>query len=182
MYLIKSATLLSNWLNIHPMKNDPDAPLSVNLWNPKSGKREMRRWSYNAFNRMLRETARKAGIKKKGITAYILRHGAATRDARLGYNEALLFKKYGWAMGSELPRIYIPPCWQRPSGKDHAGLRRQGRGEAQAAMSKCPKCKLDNHPTNECCSRCGSVLDASRVVDLEQEGHSNECAAHSDAE
>ncbi len=167
VYLIKSVTLLTSWLNMHPMKDDPDAPLWVNLWNPKSGRR-IGRWSYNAMNKIVRETAERAGIKRGNITAYLFRHTAATRDARNGFNEALLCAKYGWAMGSKMPRIYI-----HLAGNDLQAKTLQVYGGTEVEKPKpqsvtCPKCKLNNHPTNECCSRCGSVLDASRVVDLEQ--------------
>lgn len=101
VYLIKSATMLTNWLNMHPLKDDPDAPLWVNLWNPKSGRR-IARWGYNAMNKIIRETAERAGIRGSNVTAYLFRHTAVTRDARNGFNEALLCAKYGWAMGSKM--------------------------------------------------------------------------------
>ncbi len=168
VYLIKSVTLLTGWLNVHPMKDDADAPLWVNLWNPKSAGRRIGRWGYAAMNKIIRETAERAGMRRGNITAYLFRHTSATRDARNGFNEALLCAKYGWAMGSKMPRIYI-----HLGGNDLQAKIMQVYGGRELEKPKpqsitCPKCKLNNHPTNECCSRCGSVLDPSKVVDMEQ--------------
>jgi hypothetical protein len=167
VYLVKSVTLLSAWLNVHPMRNDPDSSLWVNLWNPKYA-RHIGSWSYNAMVQMLRETAKRSGVKKKEVTAYLFRHTAATRDARNGFNEALLCKKYGWAIGSKMPRTYI-----HLAGNDLQAKTAQVYGGIELEKPKpqtlrCPKCKLENHPTNQCCSRCGSILDMAKVVDIEQ--------------
>jgi integrase/recombinase XerD len=167
VFLVKSVTLLSAWLNVHPMRDDPDAPLWVNLWNPKYDRR-IGAWSYPAMNKMIRETARKSGIKKKCITTYLFRHTAATRDARNGFNEALLCKKYGWAIGSKMPRTYIHLAGndlQAKTAQVYGGIELE---KPKPQTLKCPKCKLENHPTNQCCSRCGSILDMTKVVDLEQ--------------
>ncbi len=71
-------------------------------------------------------------------------------------------------MGSELPRIYIHLAGNDLQAKTMQVYGGKDVEKPKPQSVKCPKCKLDNHPTNECCSRCGSVLDASRVVDLEQ--------------
>ncbi|MCL4519884.1 MAG: tyrosine-type recombinase/integrase [Thaumarchaeota archaeon] len=167
VYLVKSVTLLTSWLNVHPFRNDLDSPLWVNLWNPKFA-RHIGGWSYNAMHLHLRDTAEKAGIKKKAITAYLFRHTAATRDARNGFNEALLCKKYGWAIGSKMPRIYIHLAGndlQAKTAQVYGGIEIE---KPRPQTLKCPKCKLENHPTNQCCSRCGSILDMAQVIDIEQ--------------
>lgn len=61
--------------------------------------------SWEWMNKNLKEIARAAGIRKR-ITCHVLRHAAATEDARNGMNEENLRRKYGWAQGSRMPSRY----------------------------------------------------------------------------
>jgi len=59
--LITSAPLLARWLEEHPFRNDPNAPLFVSLVRSNKGKKAM---GYVRTLKMLKKTAVKAGIKK----------------------------------------------------------------------------------------------------------------------
>jgi len=61
--------------------------------------------SYAATSKMLRTTARRAGIMKK-VYPHLLRHSAATRDAN-HLTESQLCRKYGWTSGSKMCKIYV---------------------------------------------------------------------------
>lgn len=88
--MIKSILQVTAWLNAHPFRNDPEAP----LWIGFSSTNRYEQWFYRAFKNMLRDLGRKAGMKKH-VMPYLFRHTAATRDARLGSTEAQLCMKYG---------------------------------------------------------------------------------------
>lgn len=155
LYVVKSTSLLAQWLDIHPMKHDLDAPLWLNL----SNRNRHRRWSYIGYKIMLSNIVAKAGIKKN-IYPYIFRHTAATRDAKLGFSEAQLCMKYGWVIGSDKPRVYIHMV-----GKDlkQKIMETYAGGEAPIAkpephVSKCPRCSTINQPAQNYCYRCGSLL------------------------
>jgi integrase len=102
IYIIKSVSLLSQWLNVHPKKDDPQAPLWVN----RSNYGRFNRWGYRACSKELVRLAERAGVKKN-VTIYLFRHSAATRDARLGFTESQLCLKYGWVIGSRVPSVYL---------------------------------------------------------------------------
>jgi hypothetical protein len=55
---------------------------------------------------MLSDLGKKTGTNKT-VMPYLFRHSAATRDARLGFTEAQLCMKYGWVLGSKMPRVYL---------------------------------------------------------------------------
>ncbi len=57
------------------------------------------------MNQELKKIAKMAGINKR-VTCHILRHAAATQDARNGMNEENLRRKYGWSPGSKMPSRY----------------------------------------------------------------------------
>ncbi|MFP3131012.1 MAG: hypothetical protein RXR51_05470 [Nitrososphaeria archaeon] len=60
--LITSVPLLARWLEEHPFRNDPNAPLFVSLMRSNKGTKAM---GYVHTLKMLKETAVKAGIKKR---------------------------------------------------------------------------------------------------------------------
>ncbi len=57
--LINSAPYLVQWMNEHPKSEDPQEPLWITLKNPKK-----KQLSYRYFTKMLKATAKRAGIKK----------------------------------------------------------------------------------------------------------------------
>ena len=99
--IVKCVSLLTQWLNVTPLRNDMDAP----LWLSQSNSNRLCNWSYNAYAKALDETAKAAGIKN--TIPYLLRHTAASRDARPGWTEVELCQKYRWKLGSRMPRVYI---------------------------------------------------------------------------
>ncbi len=128
--IIKSVPLVSAWLNAHPFKDDLEAP----LWIGFSSTNRYEQWSYRAFKNMLEELGKKAGIKKH-IMPYLFRHSAATRDARLGFTESQLCMKYGWVLGSKMPRIYLHLANTDLYEKIEETVRGQGDKEARTANS-----------------------------------------------
>jgi site-specific recombinase XerD len=155
LYVVKSTSLLAQWLDIHPLRHDLDAPLWLNL----SNRNRHRRWSYLGYKITLSKLVTKAGIKRN-IYPYIFRHTAATRDAKLGFSEAQLCMKYGWVIGSDKPRVYIHMV-----GKDlkQKIMETYAGGDAptvkpEPQVSKCPRCSSINQPAQNYCYRCGSLL------------------------
>jgi len=156
--IIKSVSLLFQWLEIHPLKDT-----NVPLWINKSNHNRFQKWSYPACKKSLKILAKNAGIKKK-ITIYTFRHTSATRDAKLGFTESQLCLKYGWKIGSRVPAVYL-----HLSAKDLREVVRNIYGGKPLEPPKpqtieCPKCHAPNHPSQHYCSNCGSPLDAQELA------------------
>ena len=157
--IIKSVSLLFQWLELHPLKNDPNAP----LWISKSNNNRFGKWSYCACDKALKALVKKAGIKKD-VSIYTFRHTAATRDAKLGFTEAQLCLKYGWKIGSRVPSVYL-----HLSAKDLRDVVRNIYGGKPLEPPKpqtieCPKCHALNHPSQNYCSNCGAPLNLQEIA------------------
>ncbi|MEM2619567.1 MAG: tyrosine-type recombinase/integrase, partial [Candidatus Hadarchaeales archaeon] len=90
--LIDSVPDLQLWINMHPNKEDPEAP----LWPGRGGKPI----GIVRVEHMVRRYAEKAGIPKK-VHPHVFRHSRATHLAAMGLTEAQLRGFFGWTRDSE---------------------------------------------------------------------------------
>ena len=71
--LFSSVPHFSNWIEHHPLKDDPEAPLWIRL----GSKNHCKPLSYEALRMLLRKIAKRAGIKKN-VNPHNFRHSRAT--------------------------------------------------------------------------------------------------------
>jgi integrase len=152
--IIKSVSYVSRWLDAHPMKENPDAP----LWIGFSNTNRHEPWSYHAFRKMLCDLAEKAKIRKK-LSPYLFRHSAATRDARLGFTEAQLCMKYGWTLGSKMTRVYLHMANTDLYSKILEAYGGEEMEKPKPQTIKCSRCHFHNHTSQRFCSNCGEPLN-----------------------
>jgi hypothetical protein len=103
---------------------------------------------------------------------YLFRHSAATRDARLGFTEAQLCMKYGWVLGSKMPRVYLhlanTDLYEKIA--ETYGGKPSRKPEPQTLT--CARCKRANHHSQRLCGWCGSPLHeediARKSIELEE--------------
>jgi ribosomal protein L40E len=163
--LVASFKPLLDWLEKHPRRNDPKAPLWASLGNNSTGGRV----SYYYLRKLLKRLAVKAGVKKD-VWPYLFRHSTLTNMAKV-LTEARLELYAGWVQGSRMTRRYV-----HFSGRDleEAILQLHGleRGEKHDSMLKsieCPRCKTRNGPDAARCSFCGLILDRKLAEEMEEE-------------
>jgi integrase len=162
--IIASVPALASWLDIHPKKNDPNAPLWISL-GTRYGKSIL---TYSAMRCILRELAHEAGIKKR-VYPYLFRHSRATRLAN-SLTEAQLKQLFGWTQDSRMASTYI-----HLSGRDvdEALLRLQGivkdndAVEEKFKLNVCPRCKNKNSPQSKFCNACGFCLDVATAMQID---------------
>ena len=97
-----SVDYLQNWLEEHPGKNDPEAPLWFNF--PKKAE-ELESMQYDAIRMRLNKISKKAGINKK-IHPHLFRHSRCTYMANY-LTEAQMNAYFGWVQGSGMPSVYV---------------------------------------------------------------------------
>jgi integrase/ribosomal protein L40E len=175
--LIASAPALASYLEYHPYREDPKAPLWIMSRIRKveqeneQGKMEITqqvKMTYDAARKMLHQAFEAAGIKKDA-TIYELRHSAATRlSSKL--TEFQLKKFMGWKMDSAMPQVYISM-----SGRDLDSSIRQMNGlsteveKSKLIVKVCMRCHFKNSPDRERCEQCTAPLDLSVAMKQQEQ-------------
>jgi len=163
--IIFSAPKLASWIENHPLRESPDAPLWVSLGTRNHGTV----LNYASAKSILKEIAQKGGLKKR-IYPHLFRHSRATYLAN-HLTEAQLKHHFGWVQSSKMAATYV-----HLSGRevDSALLRLQGikvdenKDETQLKILLCPRCKNKNSPTSKFCNVCGYCLDTKTAVEMDQ--------------
>jgi len=155
--IIASSPDLAAWLNVHPFKSDPNSPLWVGIG---TGNRD-KPLKYPSARKMLRVTAKRAGVVKK-VNPHLLRHSRATFLAK-HLTEAQLCEYLGWVQGSKMASTYV-----HLSGRDVDGALLKLYGfeddvdvsdDDRLAPVRCPRCKELNSSGSRYCVRCSLPLD-----------------------
>jgi integrase/ribosomal protein L40E len=157
--LIQSVPDLQLWLNMHPFKDDPDAPLWISRQGGVKPITKMR------FCELLKTCARRAGLQKH-VHPHLLRHSRATHLASV-LTEAQMREFFGWTKRSQMPAIYV-----HLSGRDvdktllrHYGIEvdEAKRSEALEPID-CPRCQSKSPPGAKFCVRCGMALSREAIA------------------
>jgi len=157
--LIQGRADLAVWLDIHPLKNDPDSP----LWLSRGSINHNKPLSYNAVKVILRRLAKKAGITKP-INPHSFRH---SRLSFLGdyLTDAQLGDFAGWKPGSRMSRVYV-----RPKMTNNAILSIYGEKfeEEKKIFDQriCKVCRNVNSPESKICRNCGTVIDVETILSM----------------
>ena len=162
--VITSVSLLSAWLNMHPLRNDQNAPLWVTLGSKKTCKQ----LSYGAARSVLKDCAERAGIKKR-VWLYLIRHSRITPASKI-LPHSLLCATAGWKQNSRMPSVYI-----HLAGEDideaHCmlnGTERVKKDDEQLKSLICQRCDSKNLPGSKFCNGCGLPLEAGVAISLDQ--------------
>lgn len=177
--LVKSTPTLASWLSIHPMKDNPEAPLWVMINKLSYGQR----MSYVGATSMIKRRAKSAHLTKR-VHLNLFRHSEATDSAKF-MTEAQLRKRHGWSPESKMPAKYVHLVNSDVDEAifQHLGIKTNDE-EKQRVPLVCHVCEMPNSFESTICSKCGKALDLQtaleidnvkeeRVSKLEQEGQSN---------
>jgi len=162
--IVSSIPKLSQWIDLHPFKDDPDYPLWISLGT--NSRHSI--LTYRAACEIIRNLAKIAGIKKR-IYPHLFRHSRATHLAN-HLTEAQMKQYFGWVQGSSMAATYV-----HLSGRDidkailklH-GLDTEEKKEEEFKLIKCPRCNQSNSPGTKSCNYCGLVLDLKTAMELEE--------------
>jgi site-specific recombinase XerD/ribosomal protein L40E len=163
--VIASEPRLHQWIENHPFKDDPEAP----LWITIGTNSRYKVWNYGTAREVIKKIAMKAGIKKR-VYPHLFRHSRATHLAN-HLTEAQMKQYFGWVQGSDMASVYV-----HLSGRDvdNALLKLNGlevkeeRKEEQFKAIICPRCKARNSPDAKFCSNCGMCLDAKAAMQVDE--------------
>ena len=163
--IVSSAPYLANWIENHPFRDNPEAP----LWISTGTRNKNKTICYESARRIFLKLAKRANIKKR-IHPHLFRHTQATELAS-SFTEAQMNQYFGWVQGSDMPSTYV-----HLSGRDLDGaiLKLHGLKEGDEikkenfSPKKCHRCEKMNPPTGKFCLRCGAPLDLKTVMKVEE--------------
>ncbi|MFH1588858.1 MAG: site-specific integrase [Candidatus Diapherotrites archaeon] len=168
--LINSVPDLTTWINCHKDKDNPKAPLWLNLNFSLNKKSPIVPLGLNGIGKRIPLIAERAGIKKN-VHPHLFRHSRLTELAK-DFSESELKIIAGWTGDSKMPKIYI-----HLSGADidKKMLQLHDLIEEKEAKKKdilepkqCPRCKEKNPSTSKFCYKCSMVLDLDTAMKLEE--------------
>ncbi|TBR09329.1 MAG: hypothetical protein EPO62_05125 [Candidatus Nitrosotenuis sp.] len=170
LILTWSAKTLAMWLNIHPFRDDPTAP----LW-PLRDREKPIQMSYASAYQTFKKCVRRAGIKKR-VWPHLLKHVSCSYDSELGLPESYRKYKHHWTPGSKMARVYehlsssIIPKIQVESMRlmnhpvDESKIQKM---EQKVELSKrCRRCEFENSRDAMYCNRCAFPLNDSDAVEM----------------
>jgi len=152
--LVSSVPYLAEWVNMHPLNDDPESWLWISL-------SRFSRLSYNSLRTVLRIIAEKAGVKKK-VNPHAFRHVRTIHLAN-HLTEAQMKKFFGWVQDSDMASVYV-----HLSGRDVDrailklyGMEMDDEGNNGELLKpkNCLRCGETNSATNQLCKRCFFPLD-----------------------
>jgi len=163
--LVESTPSIAAWLNVHPFKDNPDAPLWINLSSRNYGKP----LTYAAAYAMVRTRCKKAALSKR-VYLNLFRHTRATQSAQF-LTEAQMKKRHGWTPYSKMAGRYVHMV---NSDVDQAFLSHYGLNvkeeEKERKLPKiCHVCEMPNSFDSKICSKCGKPLDLKSAIEKEEE-------------
>lgn len=157
---------LTRWLEDHPRKSDPSAP----LWTSDNSCRMHEPLLYSGAYKLVHRCYKRSGLKKKH-NLHWFRHSRTSIYTAAGMNEGTLKVLGGWSAGSRHLKVY-----QHLNSKNvqDAVLKINGllpTADARKLPVKCQNCQLPNDPGARYCVRCGRAL--SVTIAFEDEGRKN---------
>lgn len=161
---------IREWLNKHPFRDNASAPLWLSLGGHNRTLTEEKNLSYPYLNKLLREAAIRAKIKKP-VNPHIFRHSSATRNAKV-MSQAQLNDYYGWSMSSTMAAVYLHRAGLNTEGalKKAYGLEKQEEEFANSKLKPqiCVNCKEENTPEAKYCNKCGTPLSVAQALDRDE--------------
>jgi site-specific recombinase XerD len=161
--LIWSMPYIAQWLEMHPRREERDAPLWIKMSNSEEALK------YDAIRMQLQKIAKRAGVHKR-VNPHNFRHSRSTHLASK-LTESQMEEYLGWVQGSKMPSIYV-----HMSGRDlDADLLRMYGIEPEKEDQKeeletlqCPHCKTLNTIGARICVNCRKPLAVEEVMDREE--------------
>ena len=168
--LVVCTAYISDWINMHPFRQNPEAFLWCALYS--GNRRPDKQLCYFSVVKMLRNAAKKAGVNKR-VNPHTFRHSRATHLAKK-LTEAQLKQFFGWVQSSSMASQYV-----HLSGRDldNAVLGLYGitteeeKSAVKISQEKCPRCEMPNPSNFMLCRRCGSALNDESAMQIIENKH-----------
>lgn len=162
-----AAPLLTNWLNVHPARDNPEAP----LWVRNGNRDKQTPMYYCSYSSLIKRIAKKAGIRKR-VHTHIFRHSRVTHV--LAYNimnESQAKIYFGWVPDSSMIARYSHLVTQHANDAllEKYGLKKKNVKINILKPKVCSKCSYLNAYFAQTCQQCTNSLEIGAVKDVNRE-------------
>jgi len=161
--VLYSTPHIAVWLNVHPYKENPDAPLFTQKY--KGGKE----LDYNGICVLIQRGAKKAGLGHKRANPHIFRHSRATILVEQGWPEPLIKKYMGWTPDSNMLGTYSHLVSKSANDymlKAHGIRVQDSNTEPKLKVQLCVTCGHSNSPACNFCEKCGRPLQLKTALEF----------------
>ena len=167
--IVKSVPHLMQWIDVHPWKNNSNAPLWPVI---NAGKRFGKPMDSETWRHQLQDTIYRSGISKR-IFPNLFRHTAATNAANY-MTESQLRKRQGWTSESKMPSIYVHlvNADVDEAYLKHMGIKYEIKTDSPQKPRMCYICKSPNSFESDICHQCGKPLDLEVATKLDERNQS----------
>lgn len=158
---------LSLWINEHPLRNDPDAPLWVVIGDKNRLNNPL---NYGGLRKIIQTVVGRAGIKKR-VYPHLFRHTRVTHLMSTGkINEAQAKVYFGWTPSSTMLSEYAHLVSQDVNEAILGiyGIVKEEKEVHTLTTRACYRCKKLNKPDDIFCPQCGAILDEKTSFELEE--------------
>ncbi len=163
--IVLSVPYLTKWINVHPMKDDTEAPLFVFISKANSFGKPV---TYAGFNNILRKRVKQAGLTKR-IHSHLFRHKEITEMASK-LTEAESRMRHGWGRSSPMPARYTHLNQEDLDNKilQMKGVKKEESRE-ELELRECGYCKIKHAVDAKYCEICSRPLDVVDALEMEKE-------------
>lgn len=155
--IVESVPFLLEYLEHHPLKNDPRAPLFVILW---SG--EYIRMSGSALYSIIKKATKNLPTN---VYPHLLRHVRLNQLSQLLLSPVVA-KLAGWKQGSRMGKVYYHI---KSQDVENTLMSLYGLKKAPSIQiigtKECDECHYINSGIEEYCMKCGTALDVKQTED-----------------
>jgi integrase len=161
--IVISDPYITEWLNQHPLKNDPNAPAWI-----YTIKGETKKLNYNALRSLVIRLKTKAGITKR-VYPHLFRHSRVTHLLAKGLiNEAQAKIYFGWTPDSKMLADYSHLVSQ-DANKAILAIYGINAKEEKHVERHCPRCHKVNPSDAKFCYYCSSILNETVAFEEQKE-------------
>lgn len=180
--IVTSDPYLGAWLNMHPLRDDSNAP----LWVMIGDRNKNEKMKYGAFRALVLRLRERAKIKKR-IYPHLFRHTRVTHlliNRQINESQAKVY--FGWTPSSKMLSEYSHLVSQDVNNVmlEMHGIKTAETEKQEPKIKQCPRCSEINPKDHLFCRKCGSVLDVKTAMALDEKrgGFDNMLASLMDEE
>lgn len=174
--IIDSVPYVMRWIEDHPFKDDPDAPLFVATELKGNARGFVKKpLSVKRIQFKLNKLGKDVGLENP-VNPHAIRKATATRMSK-HLSPAELEAMMGWVEGSQVANQYyikVDPKELMQKRRIIAGIAAPEELEDEDQPRKCPRCKTLNSFDAQRCSYCRLILDPKMALDIQKQEEEKE--------